>query len=313
MRTLKANILNFNLTFGIDNEPMLKHFEDIVYPAFKKGYKKYFNYDKSYYEFMEVELKEFDNRIALTGTLMKKAEIKDITEPGEGDVVKQKNNSLTLYPVSYFIIFLDNHRMIYLKNQPESPNYIAFNSAVRFVLKKYVKDMNKSYVEAKKDKKMPYPIIDITHIPNKDTIRKKLRNVKKINSLTLKLFIPNAEPNRNEAVDSLIDEIVGMNASRARTEIFNIQNIEAASEFLISTGTQSNYVLDVTENDDSRHKMDSEIMSETQNIRLGDLDDTNRVIDTLYSETKEIDLLKKVDNNMRLLYNNLKDIIEKLF
>ena len=31
---------NFNITFGDDNEPMLTHFIDIIYPAFQAGYKR---------------------------------------------------------------------------------------------------------------------------------------------------------------------------------------------------------------------------------------------------------------------------------
>ena len=36
----KINIANFNLTYGDTDEPMLSHFDDILYPALTSNIKK---------------------------------------------------------------------------------------------------------------------------------------------------------------------------------------------------------------------------------------------------------------------------------
>ena len=70
---------NFNITFGENEEAMLMHFEDIVFPAFTGGYIRGKENELPRYSFGDVTIKMIDNEHILVGNYIKDTEYRVVT------------------------------------------------------------------------------------------------------------------------------------------------------------------------------------------------------------------------------------------
>lgn len=61
---------NFNITFGENDAPMLKHFSDIIFPAFSVDYIRGKRDSVPRYFFAGVEIKEVDNEYVMVGNFI---------------------------------------------------------------------------------------------------------------------------------------------------------------------------------------------------------------------------------------------------
>lgn len=62
---------NFNVTFGSQVDPMLTHFEDIIFPAFTSGYKRGKIGERPLFYMADVEIKQIEGEYLLTGNYIK--------------------------------------------------------------------------------------------------------------------------------------------------------------------------------------------------------------------------------------------------
>ena len=193
---------NFNITFGENEEAMLMHFEDIVFPAFTGGYIRGKENELPRYSFGDVTIKMIDNEHVLVGNYIKDTEYRVVTTVQEGNLVPSPAEVPTA-PYSRFIIFLKNHRMVLVKNESGSPDIRSFQKTVRDILSKYTHAQNRGKA---KEEKLPFAIVNIVDIPLKDSIDEVLRNINKINWLKLRFFplnndldpLPIAQAMKNE-------------------------------------------------------------------------------------------------------------------
>lgn len=162
---------NFNITFGENEEAMLMHFEDIVFPAFTGGYIRGKENELPRYSFGDVTIKMIDNEHVLVGNYIKDTEYRVVTTVQEGNLVPSPAEVPTA-PYSRFIIFLKNHRMVLVKNESGSPDIRSFQKTVRDILSKYTHAQNRGKA---KEEKLPFAIVNIVDIPLKDSIDEVLR------------------------------------------------------------------------------------------------------------------------------------------
>lgn len=87
---------NFNITFGENEEAMLMHFEDIVFPAFTGGYIRGKENELPRYSFGDVTIKMIDNEHVLVGNYIKDTEYRVVTTVQEGNLVPFKRVILFL-------------------------------------------------------------------------------------------------------------------------------------------------------------------------------------------------------------------------
>lgn len=132
----------FNITFGEDDDPLLEHFEDIIYPAFTSDI--IIKANKLQYEFNDVKLiKNKNTKFVLVGNLVKHTTYTKETEVTNNEIV-YNYEELNSSPFSRFIIFLENHRMMLIKNENNSPDIRSFQLTTREILKRYKKEQNKT-------------------------------------------------------------------------------------------------------------------------------------------------------------------------
>lgn len=131
---------NFVCKFGSQN--LLDYFGEVVYPAFfdtelirKYGETKYF--------FEQVKLITIDERVLLVGRFIKDMvlEREQIYKPSQGLV--EDRGELQSSPSAIFVLILDVHRLIYLKETKFAPTLDNFKSTIE----SFIKNKHKKYID----------------------------------------------------------------------------------------------------------------------------------------------------------------------
>lgn len=180
----KLSIANFNITYGPDNDPMLTHFQDILYPAFCNEQKVRTSKNVSY--FSDVELKLINSEYVLTGNMIRETYYRVRTIVVDNELVPSPS-SVPTAPYSRFIIYLKSHRMILIKNEGHSPNLKSFQAVLRKVVDRYTREANRE-----RDKtglpQLPNAVINIVNMPLPDSIDETINEFAKIKSINLRFF-----------------------------------------------------------------------------------------------------------------------------
>lgn len=180
----KLSIAYFNITYGKDNEPMLTHFHDILYPAFCNEQKVRTSKNVSY--FSDVELKLINSEYVLTGNLIRETHYRVRTIVVDNELVSSPN-SVPTAPYSRFLIYLKSHRMILVKNEGQSPNLKSFQAVLRKVVERYIREVNRE--RGKADLPLfPNALINIVNMPLPDSIDETIKEFAKIKSINLRFF-----------------------------------------------------------------------------------------------------------------------------
>lgn len=180
----KLSIANFNITYGQDNEPMLTHFHDILYPAFCNEQKVRTSKNVSY--FSDVELKLINSEYVLTGNLIRETHYRVRTIVVDNELVSSPS-SVPTAPYSRFLIYLKSHRMILVKNEGQSPNLKSFQVVLRKVVERYIREVNRERDGADLPL-FPNALINIVNMPLPDSIDETIKEFAKIKSINLRFF-----------------------------------------------------------------------------------------------------------------------------
>ncbi|MDB1821328.1 hypothetical protein ABG991_08950 [Collinsella aerofaciens] len=180
----KLSIANFNITYGPDNDPMLTHFQDILYPAFCNEQKVRTSKNVSY--FSDVELKLINSEYVLTGNLIRETYYRVRTIVVDNELVPSPS-SVPTAPYSRFIIYLKSHRMILIKNEGHSPNLKSFQAVLRKVVDRYTREVNRERDKAGLPQ-LPNAVINIVNMPLPDSIDETINEFAKIKSINLRFF-----------------------------------------------------------------------------------------------------------------------------
>lgn len=178
------SIANFNITYGQDNDPMLTHFHDILYPAFCNEQKVRTSKNVSY--FSDVELKLINSEYVLTGNLIRETHYRVRTIVVDNELVSSPN-SVPTAPYSRFLIYLKSHRMILVKNEGQSPNLKSFQAVLRKVVERYIREVNRERDKADLPL-FPNALINIVNMPLPDSIDETIKEFAKIKSINLRFF-----------------------------------------------------------------------------------------------------------------------------
>jgi len=142
---------NFNITFGADEQPMLEHFKDIIYPAFCSNYKRGKEEKPPVFYFDDISIKEYNNELVMVGNYIKNTKYEIYTSIMDGKL-QSTPSSIPTAPYSRFVIFLKNHRMVLVKNESSSPDVRSFQATVRKMMMDFILKSNRKIKEIKAKK-----------------------------------------------------------------------------------------------------------------------------------------------------------------
>jgi hypothetical protein len=189
-----VSVANFNTVFLLDNDveaPLLEYFDTIVMPALQSGIQRTVNDDK--YIIMNTEVEETeDKEYVLRGYIVKKTVLERLSDLDSDGNLIEMDDRYSAAPFSLFIIYLKNHRMIYVENQKGSPKLSSFRSTIKYIIDSYVREQNRLR-EEEGEPLLPIPLVNVVGIPSKNNLTNELREVEKINQLTLRFFPLNGD------------------------------------------------------------------------------------------------------------------------
>lgn len=305
MSNKRMIIANFNVVFGESEQPLLKHFDSIVLPAFSKGFKNISGDNE--YRFMNVQLVDTKKEtLALTGIIVKKTFVEIKSKFNEDGNLIETDEEYATAPYSLFVIHLNNHRMTLVKNQKGSPELKSFSSTFRKMLASYIRSENRIRKE-KELELLPLPEINIVGIPMRDSIEDALRKVKKINKLTLRFYPLNGDLDFSGLFDGITSDLRKIVGSKTGSLVLNSPtSVDGVIDVIDAAQGTIDPLFNVTYLDKTKGTISNNMISESMEINLDEMGDINSELDQIIDKTKDIESLNYVSEENQKIYNDNK-------
>lgn len=308
METKQMYVADLNVVFGKKEEPLIKHIDDIVLPALKANLSIEAS-ERTSYIFTDVKLNEIEeNEYIIQGILIKDTVLNVMSEYSQDKGLEKTNKYFKSSPYSVFIIYLKNHRMVLVKNQPGSPDIRSFGAAMKQAMKLYISEQNQER-KLSKAELLPMPKTHIAGIKTVQSVKEALKDVEKISKLVFKFYPLNAEWDYDSVfgqIDGAIRKAIVSN--KGRMEFSSPQSKDGVAkiieetEGLVQTEMKVIYKSDLSLSGSKKKGTikDSEI-SEVMNIDLNS--DLNEAYEEIYINGKDIRALGVQSKNNIVDYN----------
>lgn len=309
MSIKKVQVANFNVVFLEEKgeAPLLKYFDTIIMPALKSGIKR-IDGDTSY-RFTDVEIIEDKTcGYILAGKIVKKTivEIKSDLDP-EGNLI-EKDDRYPSAPYSAFAIYLKNHRMVYVQNQKGSPTIKSFSAVVKFVLSEYIRKYNSK--QENRDKHLPFPYISVVGIPMRENINEALKNVEKINKLTLRFYPLNGDQEFGALFDGVISELRKLSGSKnGEIVLKSPKSISGVADLIEQSAGTVKPIVEVTYVDKTKGRISDDTVAER--MEMGFIGENIQENTEVAEKGKSIENIFFVSEGNRKIYEEHKNKIIK--
>lgn len=317
MTKFEMSIANFNLTYGKEERPMLEQFTDLVYPAFCSDIIR--TYENSNYFFMNTELIDTVNGLALKGILVNNTEV-DINSKYNSKTRKlsSANEVYSSAPYSLFYIFLKNHRMIYVKNQKVSPLLGTFNQTAKYVLHQFRKNENEKRKKMRQEL-LPDFNLNVMGIPSSNDLMTELNKVEKISKLNLRFYPLNGEDihETSEVTQRLLQSMYEsrkFSGSKTGNASFNSpKDKENVAKMVSEVGGTADATIEAKSRDGSSIKIKTNNVS--QKLRLVTEDESNQITEhesEVLKKATSIPEITRVSDRNSEIYKKLKNSLKAL-
>lgn len=247
-----AELANFNCT--INGKAMLEFWDDIVLPAFVSGRKrKTRNGAECFlYNVHVIELK--DKRKILCGIHVKSTKLVVKSQFTEEEGLIPTDYSLPSAPYSIFIIFLDDHKMAYIKNQAGSPELSSFKYTVDKLLRDTIKE-NKENDNIKH-------CLNIVNIPSKNRLEETINELHKITRVKFEFFKLNDSVSFDNVGISMVDEAIQLGADNATAEYKNVRNKKELIKRINKSGEFKSFTIKGSTVNNNNITINNDVVSE---------------------------------------------------
>ena len=209
---------NYTCTFG-DRFVLLDLFDEVVWPSFMEMAQIRKSRDSEYFfvdtMLTEVDIPGYGKKLCISGRFVKNAKLKrdQIFRVDEG--VIEDHDELETAPSSLFLLVLESHRLIFVREVAGAPSLDAFKAtSARFLRSQHKRFIEQAHSDSKKCsdqdddyKKLtkkalieqyPYPHLRITPLTDSPGLRDFVNKFKKIDELSIKLLPTNKEDIDND-------------------------------------------------------------------------------------------------------------------
>ncbi|WP_294852258.1 hypothetical protein [uncultured Oscillibacter sp.] len=299
---------NFNVTFGPKEEPMLTHFEDIIFPAFLSDYKRGKLEERPLFYMADVYIKKINDELVLVGNYIKDTQYDVHTTIKDGELVSTPT-SVPTAPYSRFIIFLKNHRMILVRNESQSPDIRSFQATVRSMLNDFIHKENRKRTD--KGQTLPHALVNIVDIPLSKDIEAVLKDVSKINWLQIRFFPLNNDINPIPVAEDIDKQMKKMGSKHAHVQFKSPDSKAEVKDLIDRSSGLAVSTLEVIDASGNKTKIKEEQFTSSTKIPFGrDIqpEDDGYIID----QAKKDGVVSIVSEANRKLYDVVKGAIERL-
>ena len=313
----RSLVANFNLVFYEKNgreEPLLRYFDTIVMPAFTSKYIKESGDSRYFFTHVGLEQSE-DGEYVLKGILIKKTFLEIKSDVDENWDVIEKDERYSAAPFSTFVIYLKNHRMLFVQNQKGSPSIKNFAATSKAFLNRYVRENNKKLKE-NGEVELPIPILNVVGIPIRKKLVESLAEVEKINELCLRFYPLNGDIDFGGILGDISNTVrKAVGSKKSDLVLKSPQNIDEVIDLVEKSNGIVEPIFKVTYIDEHGKKRQSKIQNEKisesmeLNIQSGNLEDE---VEQIMKEGKKLQSITYISKNNDMIYNANSDKIIKL-
>ncbi len=247
MRQHNATFANFICRFG-DNKVLLDYAKRIVIPAFTKDtYVRSYG-KKTHYHFYETELMnlaEYDDDpiMVLAGRFVKQTELTRTQIYDDEKGLVQDEASLLSAPSAFFVLILNNHRLIYFPETPHAPDINAFRvTAEQFLRQRHKEYIDRRYEKTRGDDKPPTkkslyeahprPSLEVVPLTGKADIAGFLRRFEKLKKINFRVVKPNDDLHAGDILGQVreLSDALGSTSTKVTASSADGLDIPAAIE-----------------------------------------------------------------------------------
>lgn len=226
MKQNNAVFANFICRFG--DEVLLDYAKEIVIPAFTND-ANVRTYGDTDYHFYQVELINLakaneDPVLAIVGQFVKDTLLTRVQIFDEQAGLVQDEQSMRSAPSAFFVLILNNHRLIYLPETPHAPDLGAFQvtalTFLRWQWTKYINDLYKAAKEAGEPKTKVslrklhrIPTLEVVPLTDKRSLAESVRRYETLRRIDFRLITPNDEIDASDTLERVRKMGLGMDAS----------------------------------------------------------------------------------------------------
>lgn len=200
---------NFTLKFGEKN--MADYLQEIVFPAFLDANEYSYPRWRTSYLFKDVKIGKNSTEVhAIIGRFIKKMMVKREQYLDDNNNLVKDTAFLERAPNSTFILILETHKLIYIREAENAPAFKAFENYIdrniRFKYNKYIRKLysesEQSFLDGDIEKKTtlvalrnlhPFPDLNIVPLSNYSTLRQFIDQFSVLKLMEVKLLTPNNE------------------------------------------------------------------------------------------------------------------------
>lgn len=300
-------IANFNVVFGENEEPLLNYFDIVIMPAFKNDYIR--KRGDNEYNFLNVDVIEVgEDDYALSGIIVKKTTLEVKSKFDEKKNLIETDEIYPTAPYSSFVIFLKNHRMVLVKNQKGSPDLKNFSATFKAVLNSYIREENKNRKDSEIEE-LPIPIVNIVGIPMKTSIEVSLKNVSKINKLTLKFYPLNGDLDFSDLFEGMTTDLRKKVGSKTGSVTLNSPtSVNGVIDVITAAQGTIDPVFKVTFPDKSKGTITNGTLSESMDILI-DKGSISEEIEQIADKSKNFENISAVSEGNKKIFEEKKSNI----
>lgn len=301
MRQHNATFANFICRFG-DEKVLLDYAKRIVIPAFTKDtYVRSYG-KKTHYHFYETELMNLagdddDPIMVLAGRFVKQTELTRTQIFDDEKGLVQDEASLLSAPSAFFVLILNNHRLIYFPETPHAPDLNAFRvTAQQFLRQRHKEFIDKRYEKTRGDddaptKKSlydahPRPSVEVVPLTGKADIATFMRRFEKLKKINFRVVRPNDDIDAGEILGQVreLSDALGSTSTKVTASSGDGLDIDAAIEAVTeATGSGNQDVsvsgVDTNGNALSGNNEQFRLSAEIENVPLKKASLVRRLVD----------------------------------
>ena len=243
MRQHNAAFANFVCLFG--DSPLLDYAHHIVLPAFLDDTLIRTYGDTTEFHFIDVSLIQLNDdtsevSMGICGRFIKNTILSrtQIYQPNQGLI--QDIRSIQSSPSAYFVLILNNHRLIYFPETPYAPEFKSFEAtALQFLRIKHREFINAQFQHYKDEgskitKKAlrelhPSPTLEIVPLTGVEDIEEFVGRYSKLKTVELRLVKPNDDIDGAETFRALREYLDDANPKSTKIVTSNPDGLNQAS------------------------------------------------------------------------------------
>lgn len=247
MRQHNATFANFICRFG-DDKVLLDYAKRIVIPAFTKDtYVRSYG-KKTHYHFYETELMNLAEDgdvpiMVLAGRFVKQTELTRTQIFDDQKGLVQDEASLLSAPSAFFVLILNNHRLIYFPETPHAPDINAFRvTAQQFLRQRHKEYIDRRYEKTRSDDEPPTkkslyethprPSLEIVPLTGRADIATFMRRFEKLKKINFRVVKPNDDIHAGEILGQVreLSDALGSTSTKLTASSGDGLDIPAAIE-----------------------------------------------------------------------------------